>query len=354
MSMRGVSPVIATILMVMIAVGLVAFSYTFMLETGEGSKEQSDVIMEGLSKHLSSCLKVESSLGSNIWLRNCGKGYITNDSLAVYVDGNPAKFALKDLDNLSNDLPYIGEFGSGEISITDHFLGRRKVKVNYKGTLMDSETLDFGKGMEFDGSNDYVDCGNDVSLNIIDAITIEAWVKFDDLSSRSYLLSKGGYSVDGWYWRVQTDGSWSVCYNWAGSGSYPDSGINLPTGEWLHLVTVLDNIAPRVDFYKNGKWLAHTNPSQSFIGNVDRTLLIGKYPGVPHKGTIDEVRIYNRALSDDEIEHNFGSIYNPIKDGLVSWWSFDGDGCSVKDEIGNNTGSLKPTCPSDCPVRVDE
>ncbi|MCK4428957.1 MAG: hypothetical protein KAU95_01170 [Candidatus Aenigmarchaeota archaeon] len=71
-------------------------------------------------------------------------------------------------------------------------------------------------------------------------------------------------------------------------------------------------------------------------------------------GTIDEVRIYNRALNLTEIKQNFGSIYNPIKDGLVSWWSFDGTGCSVKDEIGNNTGSLKPSCPGNCPMRVSE
>ena len=158
-------------------------------------------------------------------------------------------------------------------------------------------------GLEFDGVNDFVDCGSDESLNITDAITISAWVKFDDLSSRSYIFAKGLYKSDGWYWRVTENGSWFVAYNWAGTGDFPDSGIDLLTGEWLHLVTVLDNVAPRVDFYKNGEWLAYTNPSQSFIGNVDRTLLIGKsHDGYPHNGSIDEVRIYDRALSASQIQ----------------------------------------------------
>jgi len=57
----------------------------------------------------------------------------------------------------------------------------------------------FGQALEFDGSDDYVDCGNDSSLNTPDAITIEAWIKpfannkrivskDDGSSSREYML----------------------------------------------------------------------------------------------------------------------------------------------------------------------
>ena len=163
-----------------------------------------------------------------------------------------------------------------------------------------------GVAMSFNGTSAYIDCGNDASLNITKEITIEMWVKFDDLTNRSYTIAKGKYTSDGWYWRVISDGSWSVAYNWSGNGYYPDSGIDLPTGEWLHLVTVLDNVTPRVDFYKNGVWQAYTNPSQSFIGNADRTLLIGKsHDGYPHNGAIDEVRIYAVALTASQIKRRY-------------------------------------------------
>jgi hypothetical protein len=52
-----------------------------------------------------------------------------------------------------------------------------------------------GIGLNFDGINDYINCGNDHSLDITDAITIEAWVKPNELSKIQTILSKGSYSL---------------------------------------------------------------------------------------------------------------------------------------------------------------
>jgi len=53
----------------------------------------------------------------------------------------------------------------------------------------------FKRGGEFDGIDDYVDCGNDESLNITDEITIEAWVKKEEFARIESILSKGPYSL---------------------------------------------------------------------------------------------------------------------------------------------------------------
>ena len=47
----------------------------------------------------------------------------------------------------------------------------------------------------FDGTDDYVSCGNDASLNITDTITISAWVKLSELSRPNGIISKGAYSL---------------------------------------------------------------------------------------------------------------------------------------------------------------
>ena len=47
----------------------------------------------------------------------------------------------------------------------------------------------FGTGLSFGGSDGYVDCGNDVSLQITDAITAEAWIKSTATGTR-YMISK--------------------------------------------------------------------------------------------------------------------------------------------------------------------
>ncbi|MCK5451870.1 MAG: hypothetical protein KAI51_00360, partial [Candidatus Aenigmarchaeota archaeon] len=48
----------------------------------------------------------------------------------------------------------------------------------------------YGSALEFNGGGDYVDCGNDNSLDITDAITISAWIKRDDLNNEDEILSK--------------------------------------------------------------------------------------------------------------------------------------------------------------------
>ena len=49
-----------------------------------------------------------------------------------------------------------------------------------------------GSALSFDGDNDYVNAGNDPSLNITDAITIEAWVKPSGANENGYIIAKTG------------------------------------------------------------------------------------------------------------------------------------------------------------------
>ena len=69
------------------------------------------------------------------------------------------------------------------------------------GTLTDMDPAadrvggKYGKALDFDGSNDYVNCGDDESLELISEITIEAWVKKQELSRIETILSKGSYSL---------------------------------------------------------------------------------------------------------------------------------------------------------------
>ncbi|MCK4634745.1 MAG: BNR-4 repeat-containing protein, partial [Candidatus Aenigmarchaeota archaeon] len=58
----------------------------------------------------------------------------------------------------------------------------------------------YGKGLEFDGNNDYIDCGNGNSLNITNEITIEAWIKpgQQNFTQNRYVVSdyQDGYNVE--------------------------------------------------------------------------------------------------------------------------------------------------------------
>ncbi len=113
--------------------------------------------------------------------------------------------------------------------------------------------------------------------------------------------------------------------------SFPPTSI----GEWHHLVLAWDNGV--FWGYQDGALIDSKNFSNSFIAN---TIRIGQHAGGgkinAFDGDVDEVKIYNRALSAEEVRYH----YNQGKP--VAQWDFDeGEGTRAFDVSGNNnTGVL--------------
>jgi PKD repeat protein len=179
------------------------------------------------------------------------------------------------------------------------------------GTLVNNPTWingKIGKGLSFDGTNDYVNCGQDTSLKISGAITVEAWVnwagdgnpyfvtKFGDRRHRSYDLSGNS---DG---TVEFRVGGSDCNTIKSSGS-----TSIPTGEWVYLVGTYEP-SSYVRLFVNGV-LAKENTASIPASQGDNGLAwyIGAREGNEgwFKGIIDEVKIYNGALSAEEIRENY-------------------------------------------------
>ncbi|MCD6274529.1 MAG: LamG domain-containing protein, partial [Candidatus Aenigmarchaeota archaeon] len=167
----------------------------------------------------------------------------------------------------------------------------------------------FGSALEFDGTDDYVDCGNDDSLDIESAVTIEAWVKLVDSDVNNYAVVQKG---DTQYWlrsRLATD-KWSFCiydgeYHIAAADTTSERNV------WTHLVGRYDNLTGEVSLWVNGEKQAETATSNNPVSN-GYSVVIGKNNqagGHYFHGTIDEVRIYNRALSEDEIKMHYLSEF---------------------------------------------
>jgi len=164
----------------------------------------------------------------------------------------------------------------------------------------------FGSALSFDGEDDYVDCGNDESLNITDALTIEAWVKpAADISgsgTRVFLEKMNAYGLvygfNAGHLEVYLGGATRILYP-----------VTLYKNNWYHLVGVWEgSTTGNVYLYINGENVA----SGDYTGSItsDHALQIGggeAWSGAWRyfNGTIDEVRIYNRALSAEEIKRLF-------------------------------------------------
>ena len=182
--------------------------------------------------------------------------------------------------------------------------------VNH-GALLNGTAFGVGKvgrAFSFDGVNDLVIISNVPALNPTNGLTVEAWVyvpnypgndvvligKDDANSARQYELGLGNVSGQ-WRFRAQvgTAGGFQIL-----NGTAP---VQLQV--WYHVVMTYDGSALRltVNGSPDGS-LAVTGP----IVSTSQPLLIGGIISGPwnFNGLIDEVSIYNRALSLSEIQSN--------------------------------------------------
>jgi PKD repeat protein len=187
------------------------------------------------------------------------------------------------------------------------------------GTLVNNPAWADGKidkALRFDGTNDYVHCGQGSSLKITGAITVEAWVNWTG-AGNPYLVTKtGGHGHRSYDLSGNEDGTVEFRVGGADCNTMKSSGtITIPAGEWVHLAGTYEP-SSYVRLFVDGA-LAKENivsiPGSQ--GDNGLSWYIGAREGNQgwFNGTIDEVKIYNRALSADEIRADYedGSSNQP-------------------------------------------
>ncbi len=173
-------------------------------------------------------------------------------------------------------------------------------------------------GHYFDGSDDYITIAANSTLQSLTVGSIEVWAKFDDLNSNRMPFAASDIgdatSYMGLYW-ISADGNmWAICYN-DGSELYNAkfAGTGLTAGQWYHFVLVQDGTEPDLylDTIKYDLATGEPDPTGWFadVLNIDTvTVGIARRSGgnyFDHNGNIGEVRVYNRALTPLEIQHNY-------------------------------------------------
>ncbi len=163
-----------------------------------------------------------------------------------------------------------------------------------------------GNAYQFDGSkNTYVVCEHSDNLALANALTIEVCIKRSD----------SGYRWDGIVCKGQSKGGFQLFFdarsqcpafylNTDSQGYGSVTGSPMPMNEWIYLAVVYDAAGKCFEIYQNGA-LKKKQPYEGQISGYPKHLLIGKSSFNAFNGTIDELRIYDRALSADEIKaHN--------------------------------------------------
>ncbi|RMF55629.1 hypothetical protein D6745_01380 [Candidatus Woesearchaeota archaeon] len=182
----------------------------------------------------------------------------------------------------------------------------------------------YGKGVDLDGTSDYLKVSEDNSLDPgTDNWTVEVWAKPPNSNQRSFIISKRTPSGSYEQWGMGIfDATTSFqagqrlrCL-WLGQSGTgyrfaPASNSDVADGNWHHYACVFE-YGNTIRMYKDGVELASTFPygggTWESMDNSD-PLGIGSdgYGNYKFAGSIDEVRIYRRALSPEEINASYNN-----------------------------------------------
>ncbi|MCH7605073.1 hypothetical protein IID24_03750 [Patescibacteria group bacterium] len=210
--------------------------------------------------------------------------------------------------------------------------------VTYSDVATPFTDLGLGRALDFDGNDDYVRVPDSESISIEgDQFTLAAWVFPEDIfgDGDAGIISKTDSSNrERYHLGIDRLGGVNVRRYSGGSGARLDTNDDdVVNGKWQHLVGRYDGSTLKA--YVNGVEVDSLLAS----GNIDpstKDLFIGRRDGSRRfTGKIDDVRIYNRALSNTEIQDLAKGL--PVSaSGLVGMWYFDEDSGSIASDSSNN------------------
>jgi len=172
-------------------------------------------------------------------------------------------------------------------------------------------------GGQINGNGDYIEVPNSSSLNNLEKISVSFWTRrFTNVGAEHRIIGKHSNEGDmgwafSWEWR-NTD--FKEIYFKIANGEVITGG-NIPTNEWVHIVGTYDGTTNKL--YVNGSLIAENQSTGNEVLNANVSLDIGRFlaSGIAYyKGEIDEVRIYNRAISNSEIIELHNGCSNQVQD----------------------------------------
>jgi uncharacterized protein (TIGR03437 family) len=173
----------------------------------------------------------------------------------------------------------------------------------------------FGKALSFNGSSGYVDLGNGASLQNTGSMSWSAWIYATGNPPDDGQIIARSNGDNGWQFKTSMDcGSRSLVLFINGSGGYVErcGKTTITLNQWYYVAAVYNSSAKTMDVYVNGvlddgALMFGSVPAAVVLPSVDT--MIGKRNGGSFyfKGVIDNVRIYNSALSAAAIQSDMNT-----------------------------------------------
>lgn len=221
------------------------------------------------------------------------------------------------------------------------------------GNLLNGATYQVGKvgqGFKFDGADDQITIPDNANQNGGTALTIEGWINPTTLPHGGTIVQKrtsgniGGYVFE----PTQPSGSGApdglqfvIMIGGVYSSLNPANVVS--TNLWQHVAATYDGAFMRI--YVNGVEVAN-KPQTGAIDNVAAPVVIGRnaFNGTGFVGGIDEVSLYQRALSATEVQSVAGAglagkykVQSTVPADIAAWYPGDGN---TNDLQAGNTATL--------------
>ncbi|MGC9309693.1 MAG: LamG domain-containing protein [Candidatus Nanoarchaeia archaeon] len=198
---------------------------------------------------------------------------------------------------------------------------------------------------DFDGAGDRINAGNNNNLNLQETITISAWINLDTKKpAHGYhhsIADRSGDNQNGYWFYVANNAKLGFLAMTSNDYDAVATSAEIPIGEWVHVTATYNKSdAKQVKLYINGQLDTHNTLSKQ-IGSSSNNLIIGDRGSLHYlDGSIDELAIYNKVLSEAEVSnlYNEGNGYEHTgnEEGLVSVWHMNED--SWKNSIEDTSG----------------
>ncbi len=234
--------------------------------------------------------------------------------------------------------------------------GLKKNETSDEAVLYDNVYKPVGAGncLDFDGSNEYVHMGNNFAFEYTTPFSLEAWIYCDDTVSAHNIIGKMNGSFVGYELRV---GASSFLF----FGLYQDASHYLyiyrpfsTTGSWVHIIATYDgsNTVAGLKTYVNtveDHTISLNQPlNASIVTAANFDVGARQDGGNPFDGKIDMPRVFNKVLSQTEVNilNNSGAGIvggDPLGDSsCIGAWAFDeSTGSNAAD---SSTGGHNGTC----------
>jgi hypothetical protein len=182
-----------------------------------------------------------------------------------------------------------------------------------------------GEALAFDGGGDYVSIGDVHGFEGTAPFTVALWAKDNEPPGRLVSKEKATDPREGWLIFSYKDQSRYGFERWQG-GAQDNISIAYTSGQWNHIAFTYDGAYMKG--YLNGELVAGPTESVRSIQPISDPLVIGARSDARkhfYQGLLDDIRIYDRALSSEEIT-GLAQRADPAPraaHGLASYWKFD-------------------------------